>query len=421
MPRARDTLWALISITFTACAAQQPDEPSSVTEQSLSGTLPVALEVSDDTTDPSADEPNRDATTRGAPRSGFLDLAWLERTRWSESSGWIGWARERLSDEGTTFAEVSPGREPGAPTLTVNPRAIAGAFEGQEFSPAPDGVYTIRSFAVSSADCGRTGLVPTLESEPTSAEPSPDGEPISVAGTEAGTRADPTGLQGGICAPLSVAHSLVNVLGVVDPAWGGVTVDWLSGGARVSGLWWHPGFLKQVVRVGDQGTGNRSLSDDETTQAHTADWSSDYEVYVSHARDEVTRDDQIERQRWCLDLALRKASGDDCVLRLENDDDAHLMSIRDVTWNPVSGNCDIVTDDTGKQDSERNDFLFVPASPGEQTWSVGAGLIFNVRGAASNFWNGQGFDRATFWCYAARLKPGATGANPRPGAAWSQR
>ena len=216
-----------------------------------------------------------------------------------------------------------------------------------------------------------------------------------------------TGKKGGICATLAIAHSLVDELGVVSTEWEGV----------IDGTSWHPDFLKAIAEAGDQDDGaNRSFADSETDQAHTAPWNEGYTIVEkSDGWEEAPSDgDTDDLEDWCKELIrLKHSHEDDCLLRFYGKS-GHLMKINNVSY--ADGVCTINTVNTGRQDSNANDFRNVPRAPGSQTWAVSASVRpVMVGGTNTKAWNSFGFNRTTFRCFDEDPIRGKTS---RKGPAW---
>ena len=190
----------------------------------------------------------------------------------------------------------------------------------------------------------------------------------------------------GICAVLAVAHSLVYRLEVIDEA--GATND--------NGKTWDPNFLEQVRNAGElNGSGGMTLA--EQQKAHEV-MGSNEDYNVECGGQTVAPSGGAALEQWCEDLADALSDDDDCTLRLRGPNGGHAVNATGASF--ADGKCKVETVDTGVQRGSKTDprGSNVPTSPGDQEWSVGGGGIENTEGNSQDFWNGQNFNRSSFYC-----------------------
>jgi len=201
--------------------------------------------------------------------------------------------------------------------------------------------------------------------------------------------------QGGICGEISIAHSLVRRLQVVDTMWGGV----LTMGHR-----WDRDFLQAIASAGGA---TRTMSPDQVDQAHTADWNTDQEIVQTHDRIGAVGVWGMEYEDWANLLARQFSEFNrDCVLYLYRNwasfGGGHMAYIESARWNEETEEVEVLVLNTGKQEADGTaTFRQVPFDPGRQTWFISSSGI-RAEGGDENFWNSRGYDWAYFSCYGVR-------------------
>lgn len=216
--------------------------------------------------------------------------------------------------------------------------------------------------------------------------------------------------KGGICATLAIAHSLVHRNHIIPEDGRG---EWdetseTSDGKTV----WNPDFLKKIYEASGDSDGSRGLSDSEMEEAHTADWSSDWDMDKSKDMTTVetpgNKPSASELSEWCKELKkFMEEERDDCILRTRGtmtykDLDGttktkrvgHAMTINSVE--EKDGKCVIKVVDTSKQDPKK-DWEDVPYNPGDQEWTVGtdgSSISNNNPWGTSIVW-----DEIAFFCF----------------------
>ena len=185
-----------------------------------------------------------------------------------------------------------------------------------------------------------------------------------------GGRAD---LKGGMCAVLTVAHSLYRSMGQIVPA---ETATTTTDGTTT----WDPDFLRGIYNNSGDTDGNRGLSSDEFVQAHTGNYSEDWSIRAVQSNVSLYRSESLtceQIQERCTDL---KTTIDD-----SNDDFAmgwqgtykgrsvgHMVPVTGASYTagpPCC--CEIATIQTRVQEPEGAAmWTGVPVEPGTATYSV---------------------------------------------------
>jgi hypothetical protein len=272
--------------------------------------------------------------------------------------------------EGIYVGVVKPGSFPDeGHVLWLHTEGIEDIFIGEAPTLDEGGLYTLLEMAVVGEGCAQTNIPLVYDS---------------------GTA--PT-LDGGICGHLSIAHSLVRQLGVVSKDWDGIRSE--------DGKSWDPDFLKAIGTAGGVTGTKRTMSEAKIDKAHTADWSTRYELEATTGWVQSTQTcESIEE--WCK-LLIKKQSdyGDDCVLGLsgkkKGKNTGHVMHVRSATFADCT--CTIKVTDTGRQDEGRGDYKDVPYAPGTAVWQIAPNQVVHTEGIGARFWNGMGFNTARFKCY----------------------
>ena len=180
--------------------------------------------------------------------------------------------------------------------------------------------------------------------------------------------------EGGCCAILAVAHSLVRNMGGI------VTEDDATTTNADGTQEWDPDFLRRVWEASGDTDNNRGLSDAEGHAAHEADWNDawrvdnvvdDEEIYDG---DDVDCDDLEE----IADALIReRRTNNDMTMRIQGHDGdpdegwGHRVPIESVSFTegpPCS--IEITITRTSRQDGAANDFRGIPFQPGTATYTV---------------------------------------------------
>jgi hypothetical protein len=210
--------------------------------------------------------------------------------------------------------------------------------------------------------------------------------------------------QGGICASLAVAHSLLRRQ-VVRREWEGVVVKKKVG--ERERLEWNPEFLKRVYRASGDADNNREITSDQTRRAHTASWNTLWRFRESAPREKIIspgdKPSRGELRAWCNKLKrYLEDKNDDCFINTRGAETTiqngatitkaigHLLPVTKIQWS--SGRCKIDAIDTGIQD-EGVTFASVPFDPGQETWEVTTADV-RVADWGSIVWN-----ECALWCF----------------------
>jgi hypothetical protein len=290
--------------------------------------------------------------------------------------------------EGDAFVAMLPGFTEGAPSVFLDAEVAAELLADQPITPDREGAYTVVSGAASDESCG------TME--------------IALEAT-------PNGLSGGICATLSIAHSLAFRLGVVPIGWDGV----------LSGDNWEADYLKAIYEASGDADAQRGLTREQISRAHTADWNSGYTITQSLDWTERPAGGKCDvLEDWCNDIIEKQDERDDCILVVRGGSlsrpRGHAMPIQTASWDANACHCVFQTANTGTQDSAAHDFARVSRAPGNQTWEVPAhGPIPVTAGPSQGFFNNR-YDRADVACFDADRTgmPWETPPPPVPGSAF---
>ncbi len=302
---------------------------------------------------------------------------------------------------------VEPGVTGEGPVFWLDPYWTE-PFYGEDFEVDPDGLYTVVEFAVLGEDCGTTGIEP---------------ESIDEQGDEPARRR-------GICAPLSVLHSLVDQMGVVPEGWDGV----------VDGDDWGRGMLAGVITAGGRDPDDpqgRAFSTDsgDYHRAHSADWNADFDIVSKTGGEwiEEARDDCSALEAWCEQMEVyAEEHEDDCILRvnggtLDGAEVGHAMTVYNshgadagstVGYHETATSCycEVKVVDTSRQDADGD--LVVVRNPGRQLWRIYPDDIVVAASDNANaaFFTGARFQRASFQCWDEDPKEGVDeDAEGRPG------
>ncbi len=313
---------------------------------------------------------------------------------YADFTGSLAAGYERLSSNyapSNIFVAFSPGWDGEGLGVWLDP-SLDELFIDDDNVTDVGGLYTIDQFGVSDAHCGLTNIDPET------------GGANKIQG---------------ICANLSVLHSLVDVMGVIRRDWAGV----------LDGENFSAELVKKVTRAGGsdpEDLPNRGLPWDQIDDAHEAEWNADWEVVKkTDGWIDEDRDDCGSLKTWCDQLEYDvENDNDDCVLGLlrppsepeANDGRAHAMTVwhsfgedRDqaVEYIETDRNCycDIRTYNTGKQDNGRGDYV-VPHSPGFQVWRIYPDQIVVPMSENRGFWLGQGYQHTMFACWDEDPKDG---------------
>ena len=292
--------------------------------------------------------------------------------------------------------------------IQIDPELQSGLVLGKGL--AKDGRYAVVEVEMSSPECGETGISP----DEILFELAADSPGFELDGPLQGL-GDPTPHSQGICGALSVAHSLVDHLNVVWTHWDGI-VD-------PTETFWDPAFLQAVILAAGGELAKGGLTSSQMGAGHTADWNTAFDVAESQALTTFDRSSCETVRESCQQLAKRKEDErDDCLLMLSTDtelpageEEGHVMSIQSVVFDESTCTCNITTDHTGAQDPA-DDYVGVPFAPGSQTWAIGVASLTQTGGVRSAWWNGRGFQRAQFQCWA-ETRDADGGDRPEPGAA----
>lgn len=190
-----------------------------------------------------------------------------------------------------------------------------------------------------------------------------------------------TTYQGGCCATLSVAHSLVrrlrklvNLADVTDS----VTVKRWWGPHREA--CWKPDFLKKIYENSGDTDGDRSLYSDQMATAHTADYNDKWvcEQFVDGEilyNDELFIDCDELNNRWNK-LRYYLMLKNDVIMSIDGIDRStgkkfgHAVYVEDVIWK-AAPDCAIHIDiiPTSIQDPDC-DFKKIPFNPGKRRYTI---------------------------------------------------
>jgi hypothetical protein len=310
---------------------------------------------------------------------------------------------------GRYFVGVEQGWTGEGPGFWLDPQET-GPFVGDNFQVDPTGMYTVTDLAVVDDQCATSGIEPGRVFE--QGDAAQDWE--------------------GICAPLSVLHSLVDQLHVVSEDWDGV----------VDGDNWAEGMVRAVIRQAggdpdDPGDRAPSVFWGEIDDAHTAPWNADYDLVSKTDGDWIAQPtgDCDDLREWCEQMeTFVEGHNDDCIVgvyggTLDGEDVGHAMvvynshgadedSAVEFVETATSCYCEVKLVDTSRQDTDGD--CVVPRNPGKQLWRF---YPDDMTVAASDngnaaFFNGVGFTMAEFQCWDEDPKPGVEeGAEGQPGEA----
>ncbi len=355
---ASDDQVACLSEALDSCDAESAQ---ACIEQEEGAELPTA--------GPSYDE--------AGDRYGFVALEDLgcDATRCTEviaETGVLSAAYARLIEldpDATPYVALTAGQS--GDWIYCDPTFLAELFGHQDVDHDVEGVYTIVGFATDGETCATTEI---------SDEESLNGEP------------------GGICAHLSIAHSLVYQLTVVESGWSGV----------IDGANWDADFLRAIQTATGDTDGKRGKSRDETETAHEADWNQKWKVEQSLDWTEMpTGSDCDELKTWCDSIKKYLDEDDDCIISLRRASPArgHQVKINSASWDATNCKCKVEAVNTGKQDGSANDYENVPIfAAGKHNWEFGKdGAIGVTSGPSKNFWNLR-YNTAAVSCYDEELR-----------------
>jgi len=310
---------------------------------------------------------------------------------------------------GRIFVGVEPGWTGEGPGFWLDPQETR-PFVGEDFEVSPDGMYTVKDLAVVDGQCATSGIGPARVFE----------------------QGDDEQDWQGICAPLSVLHSLVDQLHVVDEEWDGV----------VDGDNWGEEMVRAVIRQGggdpdDPEDRAPSVDDGEVDEAHTANWNVDYDLVSKTDGDWIKQPtgDCEALQEWCEQMeTFVEGHNDDCILgvyggTLDGEDVGHAMvvynshgadedSTVEFVETATSCYCEVKVVDTSRQDTGGD--CVVPRHPGKQLWRFYPDdmTVAASDNANAAFFNGIGFTEVEFQCWDEDPKEGVEeGAEGSPGEA----
>ncbi len=307
----------------------------------------------------------------------YIDVAALLEVGFHDD-GWLDYALTLVESEGLEFdmvAIVEPGCETGERCLQVFDPDHLGIFINEDAECSVDGCYTYKGFGSFDEFC--TVFFSDILDDPL---------PEDFGDTPVCPPTSPmVGLRGGICGTLSVAHSLVDKLKVVNASWDDITATAADGT-----IVWHHDFLTLIAETGDQsGERNRSFTESEMDQAHEAAWNAGYTITKKFDEWQSIEQSRLtscsDLKKWCWKLWQHNEKyQDDCLLALSGKY-GHVMKINNVAYTEKSDRdpecrCTITVADTSKQDEgtdasgeKLRDFKNVRRSPGTQTWRIEAG------------------------------------------------
>ncbi len=404
----RAALLALVALPLVACGPTRGCGSPYARGPAYDDSIPTDPDGDADAPKPPTDPWDPDGA---APSMSYMDLVFLIESRMADDfDGMLARALEylagRYAAEGF-YVGVEPGWNGYGPGFWIDPY-VTEPFVGDDFETDPEGMYTVVEFAVVDEHCGVTGITPADVDE----------------------QGDQPQRWEGICAPLSVLHSLVDQMHVIGEDWEGV----------VDGDNWDPDLVRAVITEGGGDPDEReerafSASEGDYNDAHEADWNEDFEIVSKTGGEWIdeARDDCEALEEWCERMEqLVEEDNDDCVLRvdgatLDGRDVGHAMVVYNshgadehtsvqFAETATSCYCEIKVVDTAIQDTDGD--CVVPRNPGHQLWRIYPDDIVVVAADNRNaaFFTGLRFANAAFQCWDEDPKEGVGEDDPgRPG------
>ena len=299
----------------------------------------------------------------------------------------------------TFLVGVEPGYTGEGPAFWLDPYWTE-PFYGPQVETDAEGMYTVVEFAVLGEDCGTTGIDPEVVDE----------------------QGDQPARRQGICAPLSVLHSLVDQMYVVPEDWEGV----------VDGDDWGSEMLGAVITAGGRDPDDpqgRAFSADsgDYDRAHSEAWNADFDIVSKTGGQWIAeeRDDCASLKLWCEQMEVFvEEHNDDCILRvnggtIDGREVGHAMTVYNThgadagstvgyAETDTSCYCDIKVVDTSRQDDAGD--LVVPRDPGHQLWRIYPDDVVVAASDNANaaFFTGARFQQVSFQCWDEDPKEGVT-------------